>query len=311
MRHVIKRIGTIAIGVSLLSVACDDDKAPKASPAVTGSVVMEPAGQVPEALPRRAPRQRAGRPTQGGPTALINKALKVLDLADDQKTKLRDLLKPLMPSSEAKKELRAALAAGVRANKLDDELIEEKVAAVEKVAAAAHAKAIEAVNTLHATLTPGQREALVESMRAKSQRRMPADWLETDVDPLGASSRRAMVRRGASASWGSLTRGLGLSPEQRKKVRDAVKVALEARRQRIYDMMDAFVVAEFDAESHAAADSESMLKEMLANRIGVVRTLIDIVDAKQRDKLANNLEAAGGIQRRNRNKLTRPTGSSH
>ena len=103
----------------------------------------------------------------GGPDFLLVAALRepTIDLTADQKTTIEGALaasKPVGPAGFDKTRV-SALAAGIRSGKVDAATV--KAQAPSDDAKAAHlAAAAKAVATLHATLTPVQRRALVDAL---------------------------------------------------------------------------------------------------------------------------------------------------
>lgn len=320
-----ERILTAALTVAVVAVVatgCDDPPPAPALPPVadSGNVLMEPSGQ--PAAAKSAGKRRPGlrnkgmrRPPRGGPRVVIRTALKALELSDEQKTELNDLASSFKPDDDAKaadKALLEALAAGMRAGKLDDALVTEKLAAAKKHAGAMRDRSHETLNKLHAMLTPEQRKALVEKMTAGPGAE-PASWLaEGDFK---AGRMRMNVKSNALGGLNPLmiTRGLKLSPEQRKKVRALTRNrdrqaklnkpdqgAAEARKKQTEEVMAAFATDAFDAKKIAGGGITEAMSKAMDDKIDLVRALIETLDEAQRKEAADNIERLGDRAKRTR-----------
>ena len=106
----------------------------------------------------------------GGVTLLIALSLDTLGVPPEQRTaveKIRsDLHARMEPARAAEQRLVATLADGLAAANLDAASVDAAVARVVVAAAKVHDASADALNELHAVLTPAQRAALVEKVEA-------------------------------------------------------------------------------------------------------------------------------------------------
>lgn len=107
----------------------------------------------------------------GGPAFLFRAALDELELRPDQKTTIEGLmgeLERVQPGqSQAHRDFQKALAAGIRAGKLDTAALAPHYAAIEKEATETSQKVHAALNKLHQTLTAEQRQKLVTALEQR------------------------------------------------------------------------------------------------------------------------------------------------
>jgi Spy/CpxP family protein refolding chaperone len=150
----------------------------------------------------------------GGVTLLIALSLDTLGLSPEQRPAVekirRDLHARMEPARAAQQRLAAALADGVAADKLDATTVDAAIAQVSAAAATVHDASTDALNELHAVLTPPERAALVDKVEAHWSVWQKANAEKPDpVNPEGG--RLAM-----------LTTELGLTQNQVDKIRAAL-----------------------------------------------------------------------------------------
>jgi Spy/CpxP family protein refolding chaperone len=106
----------------------------------------------------------------GGATLFIAMSLDTLGVTADQRLTVekirRDLHAALEPARAAEQALVTTLADELAASKFDQAKTDAAVAQVSASASAAHDASADALNQLHATLTPAQRGALVDKLEA-------------------------------------------------------------------------------------------------------------------------------------------------
>jgi Spy/CpxP family protein refolding chaperone len=164
-------------GAALLLVACAQEAPTDNIPAPTAQESQElaPRAEPPSKAAKGPGRDRHGRFEKGGPAFLLRAALKHLELRPDQETAVDGLMEGLKDAdprdSEAHVAFRKALAAQVRAGKLDDATLAPHYAAMEKEGAAAREKVHGALNTLHRTLDAEQRQELVAAVEQRMEAR--------------------------------------------------------------------------------------------------------------------------------------------
>lgn len=249
-----------------------------------------------EAQPERAKKRFRGH----GPSAmLIQTALDELELTPAQQSSLEDLLEDTRPSEagqDAHKELLVALATGLRAGAIDDDLVGAKLTAVKQISSEMHDKRVASLDTLHATLTSAQRVALVEIVRERGEKMR--QHFESKKGEKEHHARHHETKKGHPPLW--FARGLDMTDEQRENLKSALaesgmeKPTPEAMKERFATMranmkamFDAFATGEFEAKSHIDADAAD---NVLEHYIEVVKILSVILDDAQRDKLADRIE---------------------
>ncbi len=279
---------------------------------VPAPVAESAQAQTPEAPARERPlregrgrRGMAGKGGKGGPTTqLLHLALAELELTDDQQKTLRGLIGSAKADDAraAHKELRDALAAGVRAGALDDALVETKLKALEELGAAERERMHTALDKLHATLTPAQRVALVESIGDKLEERFPEPEGDDADAERGERTRRGALGRGApQGNLKALLRDIELSAEQETKLRaalastakpdrDAMLAKVAKKREKLKAMVTAFGTDAFDAKALAVEDGSTWMAQAMRRQVEMVRVVLGIIDAEQREALAKGLE---------------------
>jgi Spy/CpxP family protein refolding chaperone len=156
----------------------------------------------------------------GGVTLLIALSLDTLGISPEERPaveKIRRALHARMaPARAAQQRLAEALADGVAASNLDAATVDAAVAQVSAAAAIVHDASTDALNELHAVLTPPERAALVDKVEAHWSVWQKANAEETDpANPEG--SRLAM-----------LTTELGLTQDQLDKIRTGLGERMKA-----------------------------------------------------------------------------------
>jgi Spy/CpxP family protein refolding chaperone len=191
----------------------------------------------------------------GGVTLIIALSLDTLGVSPEQRTQVekirRDLLARMEPARVAEQRLATTLADGVAAADLDAAKVDAAIAQVTDAAARVHDASTDALNELHAVLTPPERAALVEKVEAHWAVWQKANAEETDP---------ANPERGRLAM---LATDLGLTPDQVDKIRaslgEGMKVVPRLEPQEIAAYLrtfgDAFRSDKFDARVFTTADS--------------------------------------------------------
>ena len=190
----------------------------------------------------------------GGVTLIIALSLDTLGVSPEERTTVekirRELHARMEPARVAQQKLAAALADGVAAANLDATTVEAAIAQVSAAAAKVHDASTDALNELHAVLTPPERAALVDKVEAHWSVWQRANAEETDPANLDGS-RLAM-----------LTTGLGLTQDQVNKIRagfgEGMKSVPRLNPQEIAthirEFGDAFRSEKFDAKALTCAN---------------------------------------------------------
>ena len=130
----------------------------------------------------------------GGVTLFIAMSLDTLGVSPEQRAaveKIRtDLHARMEPARAAEQNLMTTLADGLAAANLDTAKVDAAVAQVTAAAAAVHDASADALNELHAVLTPPQRAALVDKVEAHWAVWQKANAEETGAGEAGGRSPR-------------------------------------------------------------------------------------------------------------------------
>jgi Spy/CpxP family protein refolding chaperone len=188
-------------------------------------------------------------------TLLVALSLDTLGISPEERPAVekirRDLHARMAPARAAQQRLAAALADGVATAKLDATTVDAAIAEVSAAAATVHDVSTDALNELHAVLTPPERAALVDKVEAHWSVWQKANAEETDPsNPEG--SRLAM-----------LTTDLGLTQNQVDKIRAGLSAGMKAVPRLdpqevatyIRAFGDAFRSEKFDAKALTGANS--------------------------------------------------------
>jgi len=168
----------------------------------------------------------------GGVVRLIGVSLRELPLTPEQRRKLEalreDVIAKMQPIRDLGTELASVLAGGVASGTVDRAKAEAIAAKLHDATLAQREGRADALNRLHATLTPEQREALVDKMQALWARwREEWEGASTFVEP-------------PPDNMDILQGKLGLTPEQMARIHARFAAAMQG------------VVAESFAEDAAA-----------------------------------------------------------
>ncbi|UQA63024.1 Spy/CpxP family protein refolding chaperone [Polyangium aurulentum] len=239
---------------------------------------------------------------------LLFVALKELDLSAEQRKTIEGAIEKLgdkEPGGMAA--VHKALADGVRAGKIDEAAVKAKMGEIEQKASARRADAAKALETLHATLTPEQRDELVSHIEERMQKhpRMMGGRDKGDHERRGPMGARGPQGRGGEKGamhgpMGHLLRGLDLREEQRtaiaskleaqrpdKPSREEMEKKHEEMRARAEATLRAFRSDKFDAE---AALPEKMGEGHIGHLVTALGAIVPVLDEGQRAELAKRLE---------------------
>jgi hypothetical protein len=218
-------------------------------------------------------------PGAHGPLGLVHAALEQpIGLSSEQRSTIETSLASL--HEDASRHL--VLAAQIRAGAIDESAFHgptsEERAAHEAAAAAV-------ITTLHDTLTPAQRSALVAAVLAE---------------------RSGSVKRGGRESRGDgpirLFEGLGLDAAQESAVRAVLasghpdeatmRARFEPMRSQHEAKLQSFVGASFDAQAFVAPPADAVHVEERPDRmVHDLTAIVPLLTAAQREALAQRLEA--------------------
>ncbi len=225
----------------------------------------------------------------GGVTLLIAMSLDTLGVSPEQKPAVErvrgNLLGRMDAARTAEQGLLGTLADGLAAGAIDPAKVDAAVAALAIAAATSHEASADALNELHAILTPSERAALVDKVEAHWSVWQKANAEEGD----------RLVQ---------LTEDLDLAPDQVDKIR-AIRAGqgqggralpgLESQQisAHVRAFSDAFRSATFDAK--ALADGGAATAHMAgwgaAHMARFVESVMPVLTAEQRGKLAQLLRS--------------------
>lgn len=295
-------------GLSLLVLAACTQQAPT-------DEVPESAEQKEEALAPRAetaptvasgPERSEHFRKRGphGPGFMLHAALKELELRPEQVEKIEGLLTGLEsahPATQpAHQAFERALAAGVRAGKLERATLEPHFAALEQGANDARKKVHAALNELHRTLDADQRKSLVAALEARGERAGKGRRHRGDEPGCGGGGQcDGAGKRGFGPHHGpgfGMFGDLELSDAQRAKLRSAMpdRGAMQQEMQKKGEHMKQFVAAfageGFDADK-LTADAGKSPRAHAEARVKHLEALLAVLEPSQREKLAARIEA--------------------
>ncbi len=240
------------------------------------------------------PRGKHGHP-------LLAAALKEIDLSAEQRKTIESAIDNLHAGKgEKMKSFHKALAADIRAGKIDEASIKAKEGDMEKAASEHRAAVVKAVETLHATLTPAQRTQLVTLVKDRMQKHMQHDGKrgghEAD-EGHGKKHGEHQARHGGPMMF--LLHGIELRDDQKKAIEAAMPPKsekdahekhdkFEEHRARMDAALEAFKGDNFDA---ASVLPEHDGKHPRADHfVTMLQIVVPILDADQRAELAKRVE---------------------
>jgi Spy/CpxP family protein refolding chaperone len=272
----------------MTTLACKDSAPPPPAATATAEAVKAPAAAAPApTAAATAPSEAAGhgkwKGRRGrGIAGMMLHAAHSLDLKDAQKATLDKLAEQLHgdhagPPSEMK-DYHAALAAQVRAGKIDAAKLDPLEAAVDKAHQARSDKEAEVLNGLYAALEPAQRKALVAAVRAKQT--------EHQAKMGGPDAAKHRLEH--------LTKQLDLDAAQQKRVEPLLAKddhsAMDEMKKHSEAVLAAFEGDGFDAKKLEPAAGAA--KKGMAQHAQFLAALLPVIKPEQREKLAAEIEKA-------------------
>ncbi len=225
----------------------------------------------------------------GGVTMFIHMAVDSLGLPAEKKAQVEkiqaDLHAKMAPSREAGRAVLSLLADGVAAGTIDSGKVDAALAKQATASAAVHAATADALNQLHEVLSPAERAALVDKVKAHVE-----VWKKVSRDEeTGSKEKHTRLAK--------LTEDLGLTPDQAEKISAALKkdvppkpdpAALDAH---IKAFETAFVADTFDAKTLATANAANaaVSKHGTARTVRFYEIVVPLLTPEQRTKLAEHL----------------------
>jgi Spy/CpxP family protein refolding chaperone len=229
---------------------------------------------------------------RGGVTRFIAMSLDTLGIAPDQRAAVEkihaELRTSLTPARDADAKLLKVLADGVAAGSIDKAKAAAAVSRVEATSGAAQGASLDALNKLHAVLTPEQRTALVEKVRAHWEVWQQANVASADA---GEGAKHPHLE--------ALSHELGLTPEQVDKIKTALAAEKGGKhfdRDKVEAHVKAFETAfasdKFDAKALSSGkEVNAHLSGWGAERLAhFVEVVTPVLTPEQRTKFGEQLK---------------------
>jgi Spy/CpxP family protein refolding chaperone len=225
----------------------------------------------------------------GGVAMFIHMAIDTLGVSPEKKAELEklqgELYAKMAPSREAGRNVLSILADGVAAGKIDKAKVDAAMAKQDAASAGIHAATIDVLNKLHAALSPAERAALVEKVKAHAE-----VWRKVSLDEEHGSKDK-------TSHLAALTEQLSLTPEEVEKISAALKkdappkpdaAALDAH---LKAFETAFVADTFDAKTLTTANAANahISKHGTARTVRFYEIVTPLLTPEQRTKLAEHL----------------------
>lgn len=289
----------------LLIAACDKDKdnAATAASASASAVTITSSSAAASAAPQEDHAAAAADEEQaadelrthhrhhhhGGLAMFIHMAIDTLGVAPEKKAQLEkiqgDLFVAMAPARDASRALLQTLADGVAAGNIDKAKVDAAVAKENAAAAQVHTATADALNALHAALSPAERQALVDKVQAHT-----AVWKKVNADEDPSSKDKG-------GHLAKLTESLSLTPDEADKISAALKqnappkpdmTAIDAH---MKAFETAFVADTFDAKTLATANpaNGAIAKNGSARMVRFYTIVTPLITPDQRTKLADHL----------------------
>jgi Spy/CpxP family protein refolding chaperone len=226
----------------------------------------------------------------GGITLFIAMSLDTMGLPPEEQAaveKIRsDLHARMEPAHAAEQSLVSTLAEGLAAGTLDPVKVDAAVAQVTTAAGGVHEASAEALNQLHATLTPLERAALIDKVESHW-----AVWQKANAEETGASKPEGRLAR--------LATDLDLTTDQVDKIRSALTEGMRAVPKldptevdaHLRDFGAAFRSDKFDAKGMASASiaDAHIVGWGAAHLAHFVEAVAPVLTPDQRAQLAEQL----------------------
>jgi Spy/CpxP family protein refolding chaperone len=225
----------------------------------------------------------------GGVAMFVHMAIDTLGVAPEKKAQLdkiqSDLHTAMGPARDASKNVMSILADGVAAGNVDKGKVDAAVAKEQAAVAQVHGAAADALNALHAALSPAERQTLADKVEAHA-----AVWKKVNAEEgVGSKDKGSRLEH--------MQRTLGLSSDQVDKISAALQKPTTPKPDTT--AMDGYVAAfvkafpgdTFDAKTfnQANAANSAMAKHGIARMVTFYETVTPVLTADQRTKLADHL----------------------
>jgi Spy/CpxP family protein refolding chaperone len=226
----------------------------------------------------------------GGITQFIAMSLDTLGADDAKRAQIEkiqaDLRQCMAPAHEIDKALLTTFADGIAAGQIDQAKVDASIAQLDTASTAVHDCSATALNSLHALLSPGERQALVDKVEAHWQ-----VWRESNHE-----AHPGGVEKGGRLK--DLTEELNLTPEQVEKMSAALHAAHESHpltfdpakaEEHVQAFATAFAADSFDAKT-VTHNTNALVATHGARRMAFFyETITPLLTPDQRATLADHL----------------------
>jgi Spy/CpxP family protein refolding chaperone len=229
----------------------------------------------------------------GGMFSWISMAIDTLGLDATKKAAVekiqKDLHAKMAPARDAEHDLLSTLADGVAAGKIDTAKVDAAVAKVGTASAGIHAATTDAITQLHDALSPVERQALVDKVKAHHE-----VWRKVNVDEKPGTKDKG-------THLAHMTKLLDLTPDQVDKITKALAADVpvkpendpKAVQDHVAAFEKAFLADKFDPKSLAApatAAGGHTARHGGARMVRFYEAVTPVLTPEQRTKLAAHIK---------------------
>ena len=234
---------------------------------------------------------------------LLAAALKEIDLSAEQRKTIESAIDNLHTGKgEPMKAFHKALAADIRAGKIDEATLKANEGEMDKAKTEHRAAVVKAVETLHATLTPAQRTELVTAVKERMQKHMEHNGKRghgAKDGKEGHGKKHGEHHAGRGGPMMFMLHGIELRDDQKKAIEAAMppkpekdendkSAKFEEHRARMDAALEAFKGDKFDAAT--VLPEHDGKRPMAGHFVKVLQVVVPILDAEQRAELAKRIE---------------------
>ena len=291
-------IGMVAV-LAALAACKDHDETTTTSTPLSASAPVSAAPVASASAPAEQPEEEQDAIDQvrthhrhhhfAGVAMFVHMAIDSLGVSPDKKAQLEkiqsDLHTAMKPARDAHQALLGTLADGIAAGTIDKAKVTDAENKVNSAAMQVHAASIDALNALHAALSPAERQTLAQKVDAHFQ-----VWKKVNVDEqAGAHDKGTHLEH--------LTEALSLTPDQVDKLSTALntgappKPDIAPAESHVSAFVKAFPGDTFDAKTltTANAGNGAIAKHGTARMVRFYEVITPLLNADQRTKLATHV----------------------
>jgi Spy/CpxP family protein refolding chaperone len=226
---------------------------------------------------------------QGGVAGLVALSLDTLDADPQKQAQVQQIQSTLheqmTPARDAERNLLSALADGVASGNVNQPRVSSSLDNLEAATLLVHTQSLDAINQLHALLSPEERQAVAEKVRAHWE-----VWRKVNADEdYGSKEKNGHLTR--------MAEGLQLTPDQVDRISAQLKTNPPAKpdpaaaQDRVESFAVAFAGDKFDARTLGASDNERgrFAHSGAARMVRFYEIVTPVLTPDQRSKLADHL----------------------